>query len=147
MKNFFACITVILMLHSRAWAQGNTPIGFWKSFDDITGKPSALVRITEVAGKLQGRIEKIFPEPGESDHPLCSECEGALKDQPVVGMIILSGMQRNGDEYSEGEILDPDNGKRYRCTMKLLDDGKKLSLRGYIGLPLLGRSQIWLREE
>lgn len=148
MKKILAIIMMVAtMICSAAWAQDATPVGLWKSIDDNTGKPGALIRITEIAGRFQGRIEKIFPEPGESDHPLCSECEGELKDQPVVGMIILSGLRRVGDEHAEGRILDPDSGKIYRCTMKLLDGGNRLSIRGYVGVPLLGRTQMWLREQ
>ena len=62
-------------------------------------------------------------------------------------MTILSGMKRDGDEYNGGNILDPDNGKVYRSKLALADGGKKLNVRGYIGIPMLGRSQIWLREE
>ena len=79
------------------WGQNSTPIGLWKSIDDNTGKPTALIRITEIEGEFQGKIEKIFPEPGESANPLCEECEGDLKNQPVVGMTILKGMRRDDE--------------------------------------------------
>jgi len=129
------------------WGQNSTPMGLWKSIDDNTGKPTALIRITEIEGEFQGKIEKIFPEPGESANPKCEECEGDLKNQPVVGMIILKGMRRDGTEYTGGRILDPDSGKIYRSTMKLSDDGNKLIIRGYVGIPMLGRSQVWLRDQ
>lgn len=135
------------MMHSTAWAQSTSPIGLWKSIDDRTGKPTAIIRITEIEGRFQGRIEKVFPEPGESANPVCSECKGELRDQPVVGMTILTELRHIGDEYTEGQILDPDSGKLYRCTARLLDGGNRLNIRGYIGIPLLGRTQVWLREE
>jgi uncharacterized protein (DUF2147 family) len=130
-----------------AWGQNTTLIGLWKSIDDNTGKPTALIRISEIEGEFQGKIEKVFPEPGESANPLCVECEGELKNQPVVGMTILKGMRRDGADYSGGQVLDPDNGKIYRGKMKLIEGGNKLILRGYVGIPLLGRSQVWLREQ
>ena len=124
----------------------NTPIGLWKNLDDVTGKPRALIRIVDQDGELQGRIEKIFFEPGEDQHPKCIKCEGALKDQPTLGMLILSGFSAMGSEYTNGKILDPNNGKLFKSRMTLEEDGKKLIVRGYIGIPLMGRSQTWLRE-
>ena len=133
--------------YSLAWGQEPTPLGIWKSIDDHTNRPAALIRITEVEGQFQGRIEKIFPAPGESENPLCEECEGDLKNQPIVGMTILKNLRLAGDEYTEGRILDPDSGKIYRCTLKILEGGNKLVIRGFVGIPLLGRSQVWLRDQ
>jgi uncharacterized protein (DUF2147 family) len=125
----------------------SAPTGLWKTIDDTSGKPKALIRISESNGELSGRIEKIFPEPGKDPDPLCTKCEGTRKDQKVIGMTILFGMKRDGDEYNGGQILDPDNGKIYRSKLSLIDGGKKLNVRGYIGVPMLGRTQTWLREE
>lgn len=130
-----------------AWASDASPAGLWKNIDDATGKPRALIRITESAGTLQGKIEKVFPAPGESQNPTCEKCEGENKDAPIVGLVILSGLKKDGDAYAGGQILDPDNGKVYRSKLQLIDGGKKLSVRGYIGMPLLGRSQTWVRQE
>jgi uncharacterized protein (DUF2147 family) len=127
-------------------ADNATPVGLWKSVDDDTGKVKALIRITESGGELRGKIEKVYKADGSEDQPLCDHCEGALKGQPVVGMTILSGMKPEEGDYAGGQILDPGNGKTYRSKMSLTDSGKKLKVRGYIGTPLLGRTQIWLRE-
>ncbi len=144
-------LTIVVMalaiISSPAWGQDSTPIGLWKSIDDVTGKPTALIRVTEIEGEFKGKIEKVFPEPGESANPICEDCEGELKNQPVVGMTILRGMHRDGADYTGGQILDPDNGKIYRSTMKLLESGNKLIIHGYVGIPLLGRSQVWLRVQ
>lgn len=128
---------------------GDTPsaVGLWKNIDDATGKPKALIRISEVNGELTGKIEKLFLDPSEDPNPKCDKCEDARKDQPIMGMTILNGLKRDGDEYTGGQILDPKNGKVYKSKMKLDADGKKLNVRGYIGMPLLGRSQVWLRQE
>jgi len=64
-----------------------------------------------------------------------------------VGLTILTGLRKDGDEYTDGKILDPDNGKVYSSTLRLAEDGRKLNVRGYIGLSLLGRSQTWIRQE
>jgi uncharacterized protein (DUF2147 family) len=132
---------------SAAWADDGSPTGLWKNIDDATGKPRALIRITESGGALQGKIEKVFPGPGESQNPTCGKCEGASKDAPVVGLVILSGLKKDGDEYAGGLILDPDNGKVYRSKVHLIEGGQKLKVRGYIGVPMLGRSQTWMRLE
>ena len=124
-----------------------SPVGLWKNIDDVSGKPKALIRITESNGELQGRIEKLFRAPDQDQNPKCDKCEDARKDQPIVGMVFMSGLKKDGDEYAGGEILDPDNGKVYKSKMHLTDGGKKLSVRGYIGIPMLGRSQVWLRQD
>ena len=130
-----------------AWAQDASPVGLWKTIDDASGKPTALIRITDNQGELQGKIEKLFRSPEEDQNPKCSLCQDARKDQPMIGMTILTGLRKHGDEYSGGEILDPNNGKVYKSKLHLTDGGKKLSVRGYIGVPMLGRSQVWVRQE
>ena len=130
-----------------AFADDSSPIGLWKNIDDVSGKPKALIRITESNGVLQGKIEQLFRAPGEDQNPKCEKCEDARKNQPIIGMVFMSGLKKDGDEYAGGEILDPDNGKVYRSKMHLTDGGKKLSVRGYIGVPMLGRSQVWIRQE
>ncbi|MEB0138261.1 MULTISPECIES: DUF2147 domain-containing protein [unclassified Undibacterium] len=124
----------------------DSPVGLWKSIDDKSGKPKALIRISDNAGELQGKIEKLFLEPGADSNPKCDKCEGANKDQPIIGMTILFGLKKDGDEYTGGKILDPANGKLYRSKLSFLENATKLNVRGYIGAPLFGRSQIWLRE-
>ncbi|RTQ33099.1 DUF2147 domain-containing protein [Variovorax gossypii] len=131
----------------NARADQTSPTGLWKNMDDVSGKPRALIRITESGGMLLGRIEKVFPGPQEDSNPRCTKCEGTNKDAPVVGLEILSGLSREGGEYVGGQILDPDNGKVYRSKLRLSDNGRKLDVRGYIGVPMLGRSQTWLRQE
>jgi uncharacterized protein (DUF2147 family) len=124
-----------------------TPVGLWKNIDDATGKPKAAIRITETEGQFSGKIEKLFRDPGQEQQPVCSKCEGELKGKPVIGLTMLQHLRRNGDTYGDGEILDPENGKLYRCKMTLSEDGKSLEVRGFIGVPWIGRSQRWLREE
>jgi|ERR1041384_4799056 uncharacterized protein (DUF2147 family) len=124
-----------------------SPTGLWKTIDDNSGQPKGLVRIREVNGQYEGKLEKIFPKPGDDPAPRCEKCEGARRNQPVLGMTILWGFTKQGDEYQSGEALDPENGKIYRARMKLIDGGKKLDVRGFIGISLFGRSQVWLREE
>ncbi|TCS33514.1 uncharacterized protein (DUF2147 family) [Paucimonas lemoignei] len=130
----------------NAWSQ-STAAGLWKTIDDETGKPRALVRIHEENGEYRGKIEKLFRSPDQDQNPKCDKCEGANKDQPMLGMTIVSGMRQDGNEYSGGQILDAASGKVYKSKMTLIDGGKKLNVRGYVGVPMFGRTQTWLREE
>ncbi|HQN13675.1 MAG TPA: DUF2147 domain-containing protein [Quisquiliibacterium sp.] len=121
-----------------------SPVGLWKTIDDETKQPKSLVRIVEKDGVLSGRVEKILSDKADAR---CEKCTDERKDQPVQGMTIITGMKRNGEQWDGGKTLDPNNGKVYSSLMKLIDGGRRLELRGFIGTPLFGRSQIWLREE
>jgi uncharacterized protein (DUF2147 family) len=123
-----------------------SPIGRWKSIDDNSGKPKSIVRIWEENGKLRGKIETLFREPGENPDPDCPLCPDALKGAKIKGMTILWDLAPEGGWWEDGRILDPANGKIYRCRMQPLESGAKLLVRGFIGISLLGRSQVWLRE-
>ena len=140
-------LLVLAVLCPSALAAEPSVTGLWRTIDDSTGKPRGLVRITEASGQYQGRLEKTFPQPGEDPNPKCDKCTGSRRNQPVVGMTILWGMIKQGEEYQGGEILDPENGKIYRAKMRLEDGGKALHVRGFIGISLLGRTQVWMREE
>ncbi|TPV93656.1 MAG: DUF2147 domain-containing protein [Myxococcales bacterium FL481] len=119
-------------------------VGVWKTIDDETGAAKSLVALSVTdSGELRGRVLEVFGQP---DDLRCDKCEGARKDQLVRGMTILRGMQKEDEEWTGGEILDPKNGKTYRCTMAVQGDGKTLKVRGYIGFSLLGRTQYWKRH-
>lgn len=148
MRTFIhATLIAATMAISPAWADDASPVGLWKNIDDVSGKPKALIRITESNGVLQGKLEKLFRTPEQDQNPKCDKCEGANKDQPILGLMFMWGLKKDGNDYSGGEILDPDNGKVYKSKMHLIEGGKKLQVRGYIGMPMLGRSQTWVRQE
>lgn len=138
------CLMLFAMAHSGVWAQDISPVGLWRNIDDESRKPVALIRITQHGTELNGAIEKIF-NPKEQN-PVCKACTGPDKDKPIVGLTILSNMKLEGDRYT-GKILDPKNGKTYRSTLEIIDNGQKLKVRGYIAVSWLGRTQIWQREE
>lgn len=140
-------IAAMLFTSAAAWAQNNSAVGLWRTVDDETGKPKALVRITEENGALQGRIEKLFREQNEDQNPKCVACSDSRKNQPIIGMTIVSGLKKDGNEYTGGEILDPAKGKVYKSKATLREGGKQLEVRGYIGAPMFGRSQVWHREQ
>ncbi|WP_224243548.1 DUF2147 domain-containing protein [Hyalangium gracile] len=132
---------------AQAQAQAPSPVGRWTTIDDETKKPKSVIAIYEEGGKLFGKIEKTFPEPNEEQNPVCKKCEGALKDKPIIGMVIMRDLKKDDDEWSGGTILDPSNGKTYKVKISVEDGGKKLKVRGYIGLSLIGRTQHWVRAE
>lgn len=137
----------LLLGAAAAMAQSATPVGTWQTIDDNTGQAKALVQITDDgSGTLSGKVIKGL---GPSDDPTrrCTECTDARKDQLILGMTIINGMTKDGDGWDHGQILDPENGKIYKCKMHLEENGQKLVVRGYIGISLLGRSQTWNRQQ
>jgi uncharacterized protein (DUF2147 family) len=140
----FLCLC-LAALASLAFAQTSTPVGVWRLIDDKTGEDQGLVRIRENDGVLTGTIESTADPKNSAG--VCEQCKDDRKDKPILGLPIIRGMRRDGDGWSGGDILDPGTGAVYRCSMRLEDDGRKLIVRGYIGISLLGRSQTWLRAE
>jgi uncharacterized protein (DUF2147 family) len=135
------------LLAGLAQAQA-TPAGLWKTIDDETKAEKSLVRITEAGGVFTGTIEKLL-DPAKQESK-CDKCTDERKDQPVLGMTILRNVKPHEDEkgrWDGGDILDPNNGKVYKVRIKTADEGKRLEVRGYIGAPLLGRTQAWIRVE
>jgi uncharacterized protein (DUF2147 family) len=121
-------------------------VGLWQTVSDKTGKPEGYIRVTLVSGELRGVIERGMP--GDDANALCTKCPGERKNQRKIGMTIMNGLHRtDSDWWGGGEILDPDEGKVYRCKVRAVDSGRKLEVRGFIGISLLGRTQTWLRAE
>ncbi len=121
-----------------------SPIGLWQTIDDKTGNARAIVRIYEQDGKLFARIERSFT-PG-AENRVCEVCTDERKGQPIIGLVIIRNIQSKDGEYAGGDILDPDTGTVYRCKFHLDRNGTRLIVRGYIGISLLGRSQVWQRR-
>ena len=124
-----------------ASADNASPVGKWRTFDPDTGAPKTLVEITEANGELTGTVVELLDD-GETT---CSQCEGDLKNQPLVGMAILWGLTKDGDEWSGGTILRPANGKTANASLELADGGSKLEVTGSKGI--MSRSQTWERVE
>ena len=126
-----------------------TPAGLWKTIDDETKKEKSLIRITESGGVYTGKLEKLL-DPATKPDALCDKCADDRKDQPLVGMTLVKGVKQSESDkamWDGGEILDPNNGKTYKVRLTPKDEGKTLAVRGYIGAPLLGRTQTWVRIE
>jgi len=120
-------------------------VGLWEQVDEKTGQPESWFKIVERNGVYMGNIVKIFFKPGEDENWSCDKCEGNERGKPVLGLALLKGMQRQGLSYENGTIMDPRDGAVYRALMKLSPDGQKLEVRGYLGISLFGRSQVWNR--
>ena len=132
-----------------AAAQAASPAGLWKTVDDNTKREKSLVRIVESGGVYTGKVEKII-DPDSPKDAVCKDCTDDRKDKPVLGMTLIRNVRQNDSDkgmWDGGDILDPNNGKVYRVRLKPIDGGSKLEVRGYIGTPMLGRTQTWIRSE
>jgi len=145
---FSALISIALNCSfvSSTFANENSVNGPWKTIDDETGAAKSIVNITEEDGKLVGKISQLFRKPDEDQDPKCDKCSGDKKDKPMIGMTILWDMKKNGDKkWDSGSILNPKEGKTYSCKLELIEGGKKLKVRGFLGFSLFGRTQVWER--
>ena len=116
----------------------------WETIDDKTGEKKAVIQLTESGGKVSGKIIKVLNK--EKADALCTKCPGSLKNKPVEGLQILSGLKADGNnQWSDGKLVDPESGKTYSGKLTLSDNGQSLKLRGYVGTPVFGRSQTWQR--
>ena len=134
----------ILFITFSFTLNAQTILGKWNSFDEVTNKIESIIEVYEKDGKAYAKI--IFITDPEKRSATCTACKGKLKDTPILGMNILTGLKEDGDEWSGGKILDPKNGKQYKCYIKLKDDNT-LKLRGYIGISWFGRTAIWKRAK
>jgi uncharacterized protein (DUF2147 family) len=143
----FAIASFIAVMLPLAAVAQISPVGTWKTIDDATGKPRSLVRIVDVNGELRGTIEKLFLRPDEKEGAVCEKCSDERKGKPILGMEIMRGYKKtsDGNKFDSGQILDPNNGKTYRRNLTLIEEGRKLQMRGYIGP--FSRAQIWVRDE
>lgn len=142
-RNIFKTSLFILFLLPLLNLQAQDVTGKWKTIDDNTGEERSIVEIYEEEGEYFGRIEEVLAEDADE---LCGNCKGDKKDQPLAGLVIIEGLNREGEVYEGGTILDPANGNVYNCKMEL-EDSDTLKVRGYRGISLLGRTQVWHRVE
>ena len=138
-----------LLFHTIAIHAGGTdsPVGRWKTFDDETGKAKSIIRVYEDKGVLLGKIDSLLPWPGKSPDRVCEACTDDRNGKPIRGMMVMWDLHAKGSTWENGRILDPASGKIYRCRIALDPGGKSLTVRGFIGISLLGRSQKWERVE
>jgi uncharacterized protein (DUF2147 family) len=135
-------VIITLFFVTIFYGQNQTVIGKWKTIDDETGKAKSIVQIYEKSGKIYGKVIEILEE--EHRNKVCTNCSGEDKNKPILGMIVIKGLKKDGDVYTKGKILDPKNGKLYKCYITL-ESKDKLKVRGFIGISLFGRTQYWYR--
>lgn len=140
-KNIILLFSLLLFC-SLTTIQAQSVFGKWKTIDDNTGEAKSVIEIYEKNGKVFGKVIQILKK--ERQNVTCENCTGADKDQPVLGLEIIRGLSKDGEEYNDGKILDPENGKFYKCYITL-EDKNTLKVRGYIGFSLIGRTQYWVR--
>ncbi len=120
-----------------------TIFGKWENRDEETNKVDSVIEVYKKDGKAYAKIIEITDKNRQK--AVCDKCSGNRKNNPILGMNILTGLSKDGDEWSGGKILDPKNGKEYKCYIKL--DGKnKLKIRGYVGFSAFGRTAYWHRK-
>ena len=137
-------LCLVAVLSASALASG--PAGMWKQVDE-NHEVRSLIQIDEANGVFSGKIIKIFPHADEPKNPLCDGCKGAKKDAPLIGLRIIENVRAVAGAYGGGTIIDPEDGSEYKVRLTPSDDGQSLDVRGYIGVEMMGRSQIWLRAK
>lgn len=140
MKNILT--VALLFTTAMFFAQSQGVTGKWKTIDDQTGEAKSIIEIYEKSGKVYGKVVEILNPARKKAR--CQNCKGEDKDKAILGLVVIKGLAKDGDEYNGGKITDPQTGKVYKCFITL-EEKDKLKVRGYIGFALLGRSQYWYR--
>ena len=140
-----ATLVAAPLLAFASHALAASPAGTWVTIDDTTKKPKSIVQIDEAGGVISGKVIKVL-QSDKGPNPVCDKCTGADKNKPVEGLTIIKGVKKKGSAYEGGTILDPASGKRYSVKMTPSANGKTMQVRGFMGVSLLGRTQVWQRQ-
>ncbi|MCX5828786.1 MAG: DUF2147 domain-containing protein [Deltaproteobacteria bacterium] len=143
MKKTMLLVTMILLCSVSLALAGGSPVGKWKTIDDKTKKEKSIVEIYEANGKIYGKIVQLLQEKDGGASKLCTKCPGADQNKPMIGLVIVKGLAVDGNEYTGGTIMDPNDGKVYKCKIEVTEGGTQMKVRGFIGFSLLGRTQVW----
>lgn len=138
MKKILITLTMVIA-SITLFAQSTDIVGKWTTIDDDSGKAKSVVEIFKKAdGKYYGKILQLMQKPENEN---CVACKDDRKNKPLIGLEIIRGLKKDGNEFTGGTITDPKTGKTYKCT--ITRDGDKLNVRGYVGFSLMGRTQVW----
>lgn len=146
-KTFVVVGVMLAFMHAAFAVNLHSAVGYWETTDDANGKLSSIIRVWyDKKDKVYlGKIYKIFPENGHKTSDLCVKCKGAQHDKPMLGLMLITAMVYEDGKYVHGYVLDPRYGKLYHAKMWLSKDGEILNLRGYVGIPLFGKTAKWRR--
>ncbi|MBN3859098.1 DUF2147 domain-containing protein [Neisseriaceae bacterium PsAf] len=135
----------VLMFSMATLTSAASIEGKWKTIDDKSNQPKSIIEITKSGNTYVGKVTELLPAATAT---VCDKCTGANKNKPIKGMTILTGLKKvNDTDYENGKVFDPESGNTYSGSAKLINGGKSLELRGYVGIKLLGRSQTWQRVQ
>lgn len=146
MIKIYSVIAAMFLSTSISFAQDLT--GTWQHIDDKTGSPKAIIEIKKLNdGTYAGYVSKVTPRPGYTPREKCVNCPEPYTDKPILGLEVFKGLKETTtDNYADGRILDPLTGKIYNLKGRISSNGKRLMLRGYLGVSAIGRSQTWIRS-
>jgi len=137
-------LLLTLLMTTTMVVKAQSCVGTWITIDDETGKKKSKVELYKKDSKLYGKIVYLYPREGREENPKCKKCTDDRKNQPLMGLQIVRGLEWDGGEWEDGTICDPENGKVYTCALWLDSDNKdRLNVRGYMG-PFF-RTQTWIR--
>ncbi len=139
MKYLYIFFLITLSITTNA----QTIVGQWETYDDKTKKKKAVIEVYQTNNIYFAKIVKSFTS---EKNAICETCKGINKNKPIIGLVIIENIKKDGKEFNSGSILDPENGETYKCYLKLINNNK-LKVRGYLGFSLFGRTQYWIRKE
>lgn len=140
MKKLILCL--LCLFSATLYTQAQSVFGKWKTINEETGKPNSIIEIFEEGGEVHGKVVRILKE--EDRDKRCTNCEGEFKNKKIEGLVVMRGLEKDGNEYSGGLVTDPKSGKEYKCKIWLDEDNPDLlNIRGYIAF--FYKTQTWER--